>query len=380
VAGVAWTRATTTATVTSADHGLRTGMVVLVTVTSSVAAIILGLKTITATTDDAFTFTCLNAGSASGTLTFTPLVSRIAILMNEATIDTANQYTIDAGTPGFTSAGGLYMPVINDQVTFETPDFIIGHTSFPAAEAVMAGGTIGNYDTTYAIDQGAGYSAFKNLYYTRAGGGGANGSTTVTMTSTTGVAAGDYVWGANIAPLAKVVTVDSSTNVTVDRANVGAVSGALRFSQLPSETVTDASIGFKLKVRIKTTTTNATAITSLYVQTDTTAASRAFQYVLDPVPISVTCLDAATGDPVIGARVYLTADAGGPATPGDVLFNAVTDGAGVATDPAFDYRGAQPITGRARKGTSAPLYKTALAAGTITELGLSSTVFMVSDA
>lgn len=380
LAGVAWTRATTTATVTSTNHGLRTGNVILVTTTSSAAAIVLGQKTITATTESTFTFTCLNAGAASGTLTFAPLVARIAIQMNEATTDTTGQYTIDSGTAAFTSAGGLYMPVVNDQVTFETPDYILGHTEFPISEAVMAGGTIANYDITYAIDKndGAGYSAYRNLAYTRAGGGGTNGATTVTMTSTTGVAAGDYVFGTNIAPNAKVSSITNGTDIVVDIANIGTVSGVLRFNQLPSETGVDAALGVKLKVRIKTTTTNATAITSLYMNTTTTAASRAFQYVLDPVAASVTCLDAATGAPIQNARVYLEASGGGPAADGTVIMSTLTDASGVAAI-TYAYVGTQGVTGRARKGTSATRYKTGVVAGAITAEGMSSTVFLVSD-
>jgi hypothetical protein len=324
---VAWSRATTTATVTSAGHNLRTGRLINVTVTSDVAAIVLGQKTITVINSSTFTFTCLNAGAASGTITFVPLVDRVGLLMNESTSDTSGQYTIDAGGAAFTSAGGLYMPTVNDQITFTTPYYILGPTSFPIAEAVMAGGTIGNYDITYAIDEndGNGFSSFKNLYYPRAGGGGSNASTTVTMTSTTGVASGDYVWGTNIAPNAKVVTVDSSTNITVDKANIGAVSGILRFNQLPSETLFDASLGYKFKIRIKTTTTNATAITSLYHFITSTSTSRAYTYPLDIVTLTVTVLDA-LGNPIQNARVgiYQTSN-------NVELLNALTDINGIAT-------------------------------------------------
>lgn len=373
-AAVAWTRATTTATVTSTDHGLRTGVVILVTVTSSAAAIILGQKTITATTDDAFTFTCLNAGSASGTLTFEPLVSRIAIQMNEETSDTS-AYTLDAGNPGFTSAGGLYMPVINDQVTFETPNYILGTTSFPIAEAVMAGGTIGNYDTTYAIDKnnGSGYSSFKNLYYTRAGGGGSVSSTTITMTSTTGVAAGDYVFGTNVGLLTKVVTVDSGTNITVDIVNIGTVSGVLRFTQLPNETSLDASLGIKLKIRFLTTTTNVTAITSFYVIRSMTEASKAYQYDLDLVPLTVTVYNT-LGVVIQNARVAIYNSATDA-----VLLNVLTDADGIATGTT-SYISNTNIYIRVRKtSTGTTRYFNNDSPGIITSTGFSSTVTMVTD-
>lgn len=196
------------------------------------------------------------------------------------------------------------MPNIGDQITFETPYYIIGHESFPRAEAVMAGGTIGNYDITYALDTGAGYGSFKNLYYGRAGGGGSNGSTNVTMTSTTGVAAGDHIFGTNIAPGAKVVSITDGTTIVVDTANIGSVSGTLRFTQLPSES-SIPSTGFKMKIRIKTVTANATAMTSLLFYTFSTPTTRAYQYPLDTADATLTLTGLQTGTEV---HVYRASD------------------------------------------------------------------------
>ena len=297
IAGVAWTRATTTATITSNDHLLKTGDQIVATVTSDAAAIVLGTKTITATTHNAFTFACLNAGTASGTLTFTALNSRVALLMNEATADNSSFVSLVNGAK-FTSAGSLYMPVINDQATFQYQGNLKGHSSFPVVEAVMAGGTIGNYDITYSLNDGVTY---KNLYYQRAGGGGSAASANVTMTDTTGVAVGDFVFGTGIAPLAKVNSITNGTTVVVNIVNTGAVSGVLRFNQLPSEVVADPTIGFPLQLRLKTTTTNATAITSLYFITNSTTAARAATYSLDTVTVTVSGNVTLSGSEV---RVY----------------------------------------------------------------------------
>jgi len=64
----------------------------------------------------------------------------------------------------------------------------------------MAGGTLTNYEITYSIDKndGSGFSAFKNLSYTRAGATGTTGLFVINMTSTTGVAVNDYVFGTNV--------------------------------------------------------------------------------------------------------------------------------------------------------------------------------------
>jgi len=285
----AWARTTTVATVTSTDHGLRTGLQVVVNVTSDASAIVLWLKTVTVLTKDTFTFTCLNAGWASGTLTYEPINGRIGMMMNESTSDTTNQYTIDSWTPQFTSAWSLYAPTVNQQITFETPYYILWHERFPITQPIMAGGTIGNYDITYAIDTGSGYSAFKNLSYPRAWWWWASASTNVTMTDTTGVAVGDYVFGTNIAPNAKVSSITNGTTVVVDIANIGVVSWVLTFNKIPSES-NIPSTWAKLKVRFKTTTTNATAITSFYIPTKSTSTTRAYQYPLDTNTITLTGL------------------------------------------------------------------------------------------
>lgn len=286
----AWTRSSTTATVTANGHQLRTGMFINVIVSSDESAITLGQKTVVlAATANTFTFTCLNAGAASGTLTFVPLIDRFAIMMNESTAETSGQYTIDSGSAAFTSAGSLYMPNVNDQITFETPDYVLGYLNFPIAEAVMAGGTLTNYDVTYAINTGSGYSSFKSLSYPRAGGGGSGASTTVTMTDTTGVQAGDYVYGTNINGNNTVVSVDNGTTITVSAANLGTVSGILRFSRLPLEG-NIPSTGFKMKIRFKTTTANLTAITSLLFYLSSTTTTRAYQYPLDQYTLTFTGL------------------------------------------------------------------------------------------
>jgi hypothetical protein len=157
---------------------------------------------------------------------------RIAILMNEPTALSASQVTLANGA-AFTSAGGLYMPVIGHNVLFETPNFIIGHTSFTNTALVMAGGTATNYGYKYQIDKndGNGWSAESG-----------------TLTSTT----------------------------------LGTALNGL--------TGISASLGFKLRIRITTSTTNATAITSVYLTTVSTTTAQDFQYPLDTFNLTLTGL------------------------------------------------------------------------------------------
>lgn len=154
---------------------------------------------------------------------------RLAIVMNEPTAQTTSQVTLSNGA-AFTSAGGLYMPVIGHQAIFETPDWVIGHTAFTNSALVMAGGTATNYTYQYQIDTGSGYSA----------------------------------WSSDKTP----TTLGTALN---------------------GETIS-ATDGFKLKLKITTSTTNATAITSVYMPMTSTTTSQAYQYPLDVTTLTITGL------------------------------------------------------------------------------------------
>ena len=311
---LSWSRSGSTITVTSTGHSLWTSDTIEVVSSSSTAAVPLGIKTITALNANSFTFTGVAAGAASGTMDILSVSGRLGLLMNEATEETDGVYTVLFGTPKFTSAGGLYMPTIGDAVIYETPYYVKGYDSIAYGQAVMAGGTITNHDMFYSIDKndGNGYLTVsspgaysvnsvyvRNLNYVRATGGGSSGSTTVTMADTTGVQVGDYVYGTNIAPFAKVVSIDSGTAITVDVANTGTVSGNLAFSYLRNETDLSGENGFKFKWLISTRTTNTAAITSIYLPMRSSVASRQFQYDLETVTITLTGLK--TGSEI---RVY----------------------------------------------------------------------------
>jgi hypothetical protein len=150
---------------------------------------------------------------------------RLGILMNEATALTTAQIVLESGAK-FTSAGGLYMPTIGMRATFEMPYFAKGIDSFQNSAAVMGGGTIGNYTLEYQIDKnnGAGYNG---------------------------------------------------TWKTLNGAN------------LSGETGLSPSLGTRIKIRITTSTTNSTAITSLYVLTNSNTTAQDYQYPLDTFTLTV---------------------------------------------------------------------------------------------
>jgi hypothetical protein len=194
-------------------------------------------------------FTSVNAG-------------RIFLMMNETTSLTAAYVSLSGGA-AFTSVGGLYMPTIGQIAVFETPDWIIGHTSFQNAAPVMAGGTISNYTLEFQIDKndGNGYSNW----------------------------------------------------AVMNAANLSAISGI------------DPALGFKMKWRITTGTTNTTAITSLYVLTNSTAAAQDNQYPLDVITLSMT-VKGESGSPINGASAYIDDNDVSP-----FIMNTTTNASGIAS-------------------------------------------------
>lgn len=96
------------------------------------------------------------------------------------------------------------------------------------------------------------------------------------------------------------------------------------------------------------------------------------------VTVQVTVIDAETFDEITGVRVLLEADSGGPLSLGADILTGTTDGSGIIST-SFDYISDQPVTGRARKGSSTIFYKTASIGGVITSDGYSLTVLMVPD-
>jgi hypothetical protein len=148
-------------------------------------------------------------------------------MMNEPTTQTTSQVTLSNGA-AFTSAGGLYMPTIGHQAIFETPSFIIGNTAFQNSALVMGGGTATNYTYQYQIDTGSGWSSW-------------------------------------------------STDKTATELGTA----------LNGETLS-ATTGFKLKLKITTSTTNTTAITSVYLLTSSTTTTQAYQYPLDVVTLTIS--------------------------------------------------------------------------------------------
>lgn len=91
------------------------------------------------------------------------------------------------------------------------------------------------------------------------------------------------------------------------------------------------------------------------------------------VTVQITCVDVA-GDPIENARVLVETDPGGTA----VIDAALTNASGIAS-ASYTASTPQLITGRARKGTVAPYYRSTSITGTISGTGLDLTIQMQDD-
>jgi hypothetical protein len=152
---------------------------------------------------------------------------RLVLNFNEPTSETAGRFTLVSGAAKFNSAGGVLMTVIGDQAIWEDSVFRKGHTGFQNTAPTMSGGTASNYTLEYQIDLGSGY---------------------------------------------------------------GGTWKTLNGSNLSGETV-DPSIGFKIKIRITTTSTNSTAITFLRLDTTSSLSAQANNlYSLDVAQLTLTGL------------------------------------------------------------------------------------------
>jgi hypothetical protein len=98
--------------------------------------------------------THFNDGFTSATL------GRVWLAMNEPTTSTDDLVTIVSGNPRFTSAGGLSMPTLGDQIIIEMGYYATGHTALRNVAPTLTGTLTGNHTIEYQIDvnDGSGYN------------------------------------------------------------------------------------------------------------------------------------------------------------------------------------------------------------------------------
>jgi hypothetical protein len=82
---------------------------------------------------------------------------------NEPTQDTEDQLYVTSGSVIYNGNTGLLLNVIGDQVTWSTPYWVKGYTSFANIAPSVSGTTTTNFSYEYQLDTGLGYGAWKTL-------------------------------------------------------------------------------------------------------------------------------------------------------------------------------------------------------------------------
>lgn len=127
--------------------------------------------------------------------------------------------------------------------------------------------------------------------------------------------------------------------------------------------------GFTTDITVTATTGTVTINVTNGGDTPTTTTAGATVVINNNVTISIAGNDSGA---FIGSRLYLERDD----TQAELINEVVTTNPHVAL---FNYSSDVAVTGRVRRGSSSPYYKTANIAGTITSSGFSATVFQELD-
>ena len=206
----------------------------------------------------------------------------VGLAFNEKTDvePSASTYTITGGAPQFDGAGTLRMTSLSDAIVYEMPYYIIGHTGFQNVAPTLTGTGTANHDYDYDIDVNDG-----------------NGFT------------GSYQ--------------------------------ALTGANLSAETI-DATLGFKLRIRITVNTAaGSNTLRYISVATTSTTTTQAYQYPLTNYNVTFTGLQTGTVIAVLetGTETLL---AKLTETSGTAIYSYSSDDVGDSVDyailaPGFEY-------------------------------------------
>lgn len=145
---------------------------------------------------------------------------------------------------------------------------------------------------------------------------------------------------------------------------------------------TNSFSGFGTGINSAIRVTATTGTVTINVADDTISVDSAGATVVlvaGQVTTTITVRDVNTQSVIQGARVYLTADAGGLLAEGTVIINAETDVNGQVSDTR-SFTSDQPVTGYSRKASSTPFYQNAPITGTVSSTnGLALTSLMIPD-
>lgn len=269
------------------------------------------------------------------------------VVLNCAPDTTSTDYHVVTGS----ASSPNVLPVIGDTVTVTQYLYrIIGHTGFSVAAATIGywyGGSFTHQTKwliEYQLDSGSGFSGtWANLAKSVITCAGTSGLFTITVSSSAGLADGDYVFGGSVGTGARIATGGiSGTTLTLTVANAGTFSGqTLTFNHIPGETISP-SVGFMLKIRYTAREADTTMSHFLTIPTVTTLTDQ--QANLHPLDVSTITIASV----VAGSRVLIT-----KVSDNSVLKNELISGTSYST--TVDYAGSVRV--ELRKASASGYYK-----------------------
>ena len=84
----------------------------------------------------------------------------VGLVFNDKGSFHATDVTVTSGSPFFNGLGDLVMNTIGDQIVYEFPYWILGHTGFANTNPSKVGTTPTNISAEYALDTGSGYGSW----------------------------------------------------------------------------------------------------------------------------------------------------------------------------------------------------------------------------
>ena len=140
------------------------------------------------------------------------LLSRVRLELG----DSASQFTTNLTGDGSTK--DFYLEVKPVDATYLT---------------VTVNGVAQANPTNFTVEERIGVIHFNTASTTKTGSGGGNGTSSFTVSATTGVVVGMSITGTGIAPTAMVSSITGTNTVNVSVTNTGTVSGTVTFTQTP---------------------------------------------------------------------------------------------------------------------------------------------------
>ena len=270
---------------------------------------------------------------------------------NDLAFSTWREYSVDTQVDG----AGLVLSSANKNLEVagtENPSAFVSEKDLPWATATLllrrksfpAGGT-------HSLEKDANFSS-------------------VTTTGNVTVRNGATIDGLTI-------NADVFLDEAIDLSDV-TINGNLNLSVADTYTFSNVTVNGKVINNDSSGNVNIDSLNGSVLSADEPGTGNGQVNINNNVIVNISALDVSDSNPILGARIYVVAAAGGDITEGTILSNAETDVSGNVSF-SVNLTANQPIRGRVRKASTDPRYKTSSFSGVITNSGFETTVFMIKD-